>query len=85
MMGTYDTLLLAFDMDNRMDEARSSWNMVLHTHNRSILKRLFSRMISLFDHHSIPDKIINVFAEMKKLCVRLNENTVKKVYTSDED
>ncbi|MBA0792880.1 hypothetical protein Gohar_017341, partial [Gossypium harknessii] len=26
-MGTYDTLLLAFDMDNRVDEARSLWNM----------------------------------------------------------
>ncbi|KAA3481382.1 pentatricopeptide repeat-containing protein chloroplastic-like isoform X1 [Gossypium australe] len=27
-MGTYDTFLLAFDMDNRVDEARSLWNMV---------------------------------------------------------
>ncbi|PPR96459.1 hypothetical protein GOBAR_AA24208 [Gossypium barbadense] len=30
MMGTYDTLLLAFDIDNRVDEAGSLWNMV-HT------------------------------------------------------
>ncbi|KHG00794.1 hypothetical protein F383_32472 [Gossypium arboreum] len=85
MMGIYDTLLLAFDMDNRVDEARSLWNIVLHTHNRSISKRLFSRMISLFDHHSMPNKIIKVFADMEKLCVRLDETTVRKVYTSDED
>ncbi|PPD84063.1 hypothetical protein GOBAR_DD18981 [Gossypium barbadense] len=78
-MGTYDTLLLAFDMDNRVDEAESLWNMVLHTHNRSISKRLFSRMISLFDHHSMPEKIIEVFADMEELCVRPDENTVRKV------
>ncbi|MBA0623234.1 hypothetical protein Godav_008707, partial [Gossypium davidsonii] len=42
----------------RVIQAESLWNMVLHTHNRSISKRLFSRMISLFDHHSMPEKII---------------------------
>ncbi|KAA3490265.1 pentatricopeptide repeat-containing protein chloroplastic-like isoform X1 [Gossypium australe] len=78
-MGTYDTLLIAFDMDNRVDEAESLWNMILHTHNRSISKRLFSRMISLFDHHSMPEKIIEVFADMEELCVRPDENTVRKV------
>ena len=59
-MGTYDTLLLAFDMDWRADEAESLWNMILHMHTRSISKRLFSRMISLYDHHDMPDKLIEV-------------------------
>lgn len=59
-MGTYETLLLAFDMNQRVDEAESLWNMILHTHTRSISKRLFSRMISLYDHHDMPDKIIEV-------------------------
>ncbi|KAJ9690839.1 hypothetical protein PVL29_013142 [Vitis rotundifolia] len=59
-MGTYDTLLLAFDMDWRVDEAESLWNMILHTHTRSISKRLFSRMISLYDHHDMRDKVIEV-------------------------
>lgn len=59
-MGTYDTLLLAFDMDKRVDEAESLWNMILHAHTRSISKRLFSRMISLYDHHDLQDKIIEV-------------------------
>ncbi len=59
-MGTYDTLLLAFDMDQRVDEAESFWNMILHVHTRSISKRLFSRMISLYDHHNMQDKIIEV-------------------------
>lgn len=59
-MGTYDTLLLAFEMDQRVDEAESFWNMILHTHKRSISKRLFSRMIALYDHHDMKDKIIEV-------------------------
>ncbi|MBA0787809.1 hypothetical protein Gotri_027533 [Gossypium trilobum] len=48
MMGTYDTLLLAFDMENRVDKAGSLWNMVSHTHNRSISKLLFSRNYSSY-------------------------------------
>ncbi|XP_024020541.1 pentatricopeptide repeat-containing protein At4g18975, chloroplastic [Morus notabilis] len=78
-MGTYDTLLLAFDMDQRVDEAESFWNMILHTHKRSISKRLFSRMIALYDHHDVKDKIIEVFADMEELSVRLDEDTVRRV------
>ena len=66
-MGTYDTLLLAFDMDNRVDEAESLWNMVLLTHTRSISKQLFSRMISLYDHHNMQVKIIEVCQSPTKM------------------
>ncbi|KAF7123060.1 hypothetical protein RHSIM_Rhsim12G0005800 [Rhododendron simsii] len=66
-MGTYDTLLLAFDMDQRVDEAESLWNMILHTHTRSISKQLFARMISLYDHHNIPEKIIEVYESERDL------------------
>ncbi|XP_050370565.1 LOW QUALITY PROTEIN: pentatricopeptide repeat-containing protein At4g18975, chloroplastic [Argentina anserina] len=76
---TYDTLLLAFDMDHRPDEAESLWNMILHTHTCSISKRLFSRMISLYDHHEMEDKIIEVFADMEELSVKPDEDTVKRV------
>lgn len=59
-MGTFDTLLLAFDMDERADEAESLWNMILHTHTRSIPRRLFARMIALYAHHDLHDKVIEV-------------------------
>lgn len=59
-MGTYDTLLLAFDMDQRADEAESLWNMILHTHTRSIPRRLFARMIALYAHYDLHDKVIEV-------------------------
>lgn len=59
-MGTYDTLLLALDMDGRVDEAATIWSTILQTHTRSVSKRLFSRMIALYDHHHIPEKIVEV-------------------------
>ncbi|KAJ8549404.1 hypothetical protein K7X08_033111 [Anisodus acutangulus] len=78
-MATYDTLILAFDMDNRVDEAETLWNMILHTSTRSVSKRLFSRMISLYDHHHVPDKIVEVFADMEELGVKPGEDTVRRI------
>ncbi|KAK7303042.1 hypothetical protein RJT34_13941 [Clitoria ternatea] len=78
-MGTYDILLLAFDIEQRVDEAESLWNMIIHAHMRSVSKRLFSRMISLYDHHDMPDKIIEVFADMEELRVKPDEDTVRRV------
>lgn len=67
-MGTFDTLLLAFDMDQRVDEARSFWKMILHTHERSISRRLFSRMISIYAHHDMPNDIIEVTSNIYSPC-----------------
>ncbi|CAL1390609.1 unnamed protein product [Linum trigynum] len=78
-MGTYDTLLLAFDMDGRVDEAEALWGMVLHIHQRSIPKRLFARMISLYDHHDKQNGMVEVFADMEELGIRPDEDTVRKV------
>ncbi|KAK1260983.1 Pentatricopeptide repeat-containing protein [Acorus gramineus] len=78
-MGTYDTLLLAFDMDGRLDEAEAMWDTILQTHSRSVSKRLFSRMISLYDHHQMPNKIIEVFADMEELGVKPDDDTVKRI------
>ncbi|XP_008775585.2 pentatricopeptide repeat-containing protein At4g18975, chloroplastic [Phoenix dactylifera] len=78
-MGTYDTLLLAYDMDGRIDEAETVWNMIIQTHTRSVSKRLFSRMISLYNHHHLPDKILEVFADMEELGVKPDEDTVWRI------
>lgn len=67
-MTTYDCLLLAFDMDRRLDEAEMLWNMILHAHDRSISKRLFSRMISVYDHHNMPIKVIEVIISLFCAC-----------------
>ncbi|XP_051115485.1 pentatricopeptide repeat-containing protein At4g18975, chloroplastic isoform X2 [Andrographis paniculata] len=78
-MATYDALLLAFDMEKRIDEGETLWNMILHAHNRSISKRLFSRIISLYYHNNMPNKVIEVFADMEELGVKPDEDTVRKI------
>ncbi|XP_071922099.1 pentatricopeptide repeat-containing protein At4g18975, chloroplastic-like isoform X6 [Coffea arabica] len=78
-MTTYDSLLLAFDMDCRIDEAERLWNMILHIHTRSTSKKLFSRMISLYDHHNMPDKVIEVFADMEELGIKPDEDSLRKI------
>ena len=40
-MATYDTLLLAFDKDKRVDEAESLWKMIVHTGNTLLLASRF--------------------------------------------
>ncbi|WVZ66259.1 hypothetical protein U9M48_015506 [Paspalum notatum var. saurae] len=74
---TYDTLLLALFMDGRVDEAESIWNTVIETHTRSVPKRLFSRMILMYDIRQRPDKILEVFADMEELGVRPDEDTAR--------
>lgn len=57
---TYDTFLLALFMDGRADEAESIWSTVIQTHTRSVPKRLFSRMILMYDTCHRPDKVLEV-------------------------
>ncbi|EPS63783.1 hypothetical protein M569_11004 [Genlisea aurea] len=78
-MSTYDSLLLALDMDGRVDEAETLWNVILSAHGRSISRRLFSRMISLYDHHEMPGSVIEVFADMEELGVKPDEDSVRRV------
>ena len=59
-MGTYDLFFLALDMEGRVDEAEDVWHRLLETHSRSISRRLFSRMISLYEHHHLSVKILEV-------------------------
>ncbi|XLR20799.1 hypothetical protein S83_048711 [Arachis hypogaea] len=46
------------------------WNMIVHAHTCSVSKRLFSRMVTLYDHHHLPKKMIEV---------KPDEDTVRRV------
>lgn len=78
-MGTYDTLLLALDRDDRVEEAEELWSMILERNTRSVSKRLFSRMVSIYDRHRVPEKVLEVFADMEELGVRPDDDTVRRV------
>jgi pentatricopeptide repeat protein len=68
---TYDTLLLALFMDGRVDEAESVWNTIIETHTRSVPKKLFSRMIQIYNTCHLPDKVLEVRFDMF-ICYCLN-------------
>lgn len=76
---TYDTLLLALFMDGRVDEAESIWDTVIQTHTRSVPRRLFSRMILMYDIRHCPDKVLEVFGDMEELGVRPDEDTARRI------
>lgn len=78
-MGTYDCLLLAIERDGRLNEAEELWSMIIQRHTRSVSKRLFSRMTALYDHYHLPEKVVEVFADMEELGVRPDADTVKRV------
>ncbi|KAK8968287.1 Pentatricopeptide repeat-containing protein [Platanthera guangdongensis] len=78
-MGTYDTLLLALDRDGRLEEAEELWPMILQTNTRSVSKRLFSRMVSIYDRRRVSEKVVEVFADMEELGVRPDDDTVRRV------
>lgn len=78
-MGTYDTMILAFDMDGRVDEAEVLWDTICQMHTRSVPRMLFSRMISMYERHNMPKKLLEVFTDMEELGVKPDEGTMKKV------
>lgn len=78
-MATYDTLLLALDKDHRLNEAEELWAVIMERNTRSVPKRLFSRMVALYDHHRVPEKVLDVFADMEELGVKPDDDTVRRV------
>lgn len=76
---TYDTLLLALSMDGRVDEAESIWNTILQTYTRSVPKKLFSRMIQIYNTCHLPDKVLEIYADMEELGVRPDEDTTRRI------
>jgi pentatricopeptide repeat protein len=69
---TYDTLLMALFMDGRVDEAESIWSTIIQTHTRSVPKRLFSRMILMYDMCNRQDKVLEVRSD-SFLLIGLND------------
>ncbi|KAJ3705190.1 hypothetical protein LUZ61_008895 [Rhynchospora tenuis] len=76
---TYDTLLVAFNMEGRLDEAELVYNKVIEENTRSTPKRLFSRMISMYDHHRLPHKILEVFADMEEFGIHPDGDTTWRI------
>eukprot|EP01018_Ginkgo_biloba_P011340 Gb_19591 [translate_table: standard] len=78
-MGTYDTMILAFDMVGRVDEAEALWDNISLKHTSSVPRMLFARMISMYERNNMPGKLLQVFADMEELGVKPDEGALKKI------
>ncbi|KAF3319932.1 pentatricopeptide repeat-containing protein [Carex littledalei] len=76
---TYDTLLVAFNMEGRIDEAEFIYSKIVEDHTRSTPKKLFSRMISIYDHHHLPNKVLEVFSDMEEFGVHPDGDTTWRI------
>ncbi|XP_039829270.1 pentatricopeptide repeat-containing protein At4g18975, chloroplastic-like isoform X3 [Panicum virgatum] len=62
-----------------MLKRRRKWLRIIQTHTRSVPKRLFSRMILMYDIRHHPDKVLEVYADMEELGVRPDEDTARRI------
>jgi pentatricopeptide repeat protein len=58
---TYDILLVALSMKERIDEAELVYNKIIKDYARSTPRKIYSRMISMYDCHGLPHKILEVY------------------------
>ncbi|XP_075478325.1 pentatricopeptide repeat-containing protein At4g21190 isoform X2 [Primulina tabacum] len=69
-MGSYYTLLNALAEDERLDEAEALWGTLFSENLESMPRIFFQRMISIYYHRDMHDKMFEIFADMEELGVR---------------
>lgn len=75
-MGTYLTLLNALSEDGRLDEAEELWAKIFSNKLEGTPRVFFDKMISIYYHRDMYDKMFEVFADMEELNVRPNVSIV---------
>ncbi|KAF3432925.1 hypothetical protein FNV43_RR24027 [Rhamnella rubrinervis] len=71
-MGSYFTLLNALAEDGRLEEAEELWNKLFSENLESMPRMFFNKMISIYYHRRMHDKIFEIFADMEELGIRPN-------------
>lgn len=59
-MGSYFTLLNALAEDGRLEEAEELWNKLFSENLESMPRNFFNKMISIYYHRRMYDKIFEV-------------------------
>ncbi|OMO66877.1 hypothetical protein COLO4_30294 [Corchorus olitorius] len=78
-MGTYFTLLNALAEDGRLDEAEELWQKIFSDHLEATPRFFFDKMISIYYHREMHEKMFEVFADMEELGVKPGISVVKMV------
>ncbi|KAI5656963.1 hypothetical protein M9H77_25756 [Catharanthus roseus] len=69
-MGTYYTMLNALAEDGRFDEAEELWTKLFSENLESTPRMFFEKMISIYYHREMHDKMFELFADMEELGMR---------------
>lgn len=78
-MGTYFTLLNALAEDGRLEEAEELWSKLFAQNLEGTPKKFFDKMIAIYYHRRMHDKMFEIFADMEELGIRPNVSIVSMV------
>ncbi|XP_057826883.1 pentatricopeptide repeat-containing protein At4g21190 isoform X4 [Cryptomeria japonica] len=69
-MGNHYLLLDALAQEQRIEEAEELWNQIFKRHLEYVPRMFFTRVITMYEQNNMPDKLIEVFADMEELGVK---------------
>lgn len=78
-MGSYFMLLKALSEDDRLEEAEELWSKLLMQYLESLPRIFFDKMVSVYYHRRMHEKMFEVFADMEELGVKPSISTVQMV------
>ncbi|XP_030501252.2 pentatricopeptide repeat-containing protein At4g21190 [Cannabis sativa] len=71
-MGTYFRLLNALAEDGRLEEAEELWAKLFSENLESTPRMFFNKMLAIYYHRGLHDKMFEIFADMEELGIRPN-------------
>lgn len=75
-MSTYLLLLRAFAEEGRIDEAQELWKKVFSTHLDCTPISFFLQVMRMYERYEMHEDLLEVFADMEELDLRLNNDLV---------
>lgn len=78
-MGSYYILLNALAEDGRLDEAEELWQTLFSQNIESMPRMFFERMISIYYHREMHEKMFEIFADMEELGINPTVSIVTMV------
>ncbi|KAH7295509.1 hypothetical protein KP509_27G052800 [Ceratopteris richardii] len=78
-LGIYTILLRAFSAENRVDEAQELFRKIFSRHLDCTPIAIFTEIMRVYERNEMYEDILEVFADMEELNIRLNDEISKIV------
>lgn len=83
-LGNYHLLLKAFSEEGRIDEAQELWKKVFSRNLECTPIKLFTEIMRMYNRYEMYEDLLEVFADMEELNVKLNDELADIVSTTYE-